>query len=622
MGILARSKNKSAKEVKGGAGEGGYIAEFVKILTANPAMLRTIIKKNIKVVTNAGGMNPLGCKAAIEAAVAAAGIDPKLIKVGVVLGDDITNRVDEFLAQKKLSPFLLDNIETESISDLEKPNRVMSLNAYFGAQPIAEALAAGANIVVTGRCVDSALAVGPLLYEFNSFLPQSKDSASFLDFLSLSSLAGHILECGCQATGGNFTDWKIPQSCGWENVGFPIVEFSMKQNQNLNDLHFIVTKPEGTGGAVTSRTVSEQILYEISDPENYILPDVICDWSNISVTQHGTNQVCVSGAKGKPPTPYYKCSGTTTDGSLKLVADVVYAGIDAATKAKIVGDTIMRRASAIIAMRGLEGYKETLVEVIGSEHCFGEHADPNVRSRAREVVLRLSVIHNKLEALGIFGKEIAPVALSMAPGAMGSAGGRPNPQPVIKHVSVLIPKSLLDTTVNVGADFKKTITWQNPNYSSVSPVKSIDRSSGGRTEVKRRNQNEETKDVMLIDLCLGRSGDKGDTANIGIIVRESEWYEYLDGVLTAERVREYMKHVIADGGRVVKYKLPGLQAFNFLLTKSLGGGGLSSLRVDRQGKAYAQVLLTMKVPVPKSWNVSPSNGGNPTNNEENSKAKL
>jgi len=578
MGILARSKDKSSSEVKGGMGEGGFIQEFITSICE--PLLPLLYQKKITVITNAGGMNPLACKAAVEKCCAK---NPNFlnIKVAAVYGDDIT---------KNLKDFKLQNFTLEDEEKIPQTLKVMSANVYVGALPIVSALQQGAQIIVTGRVVDSALTLAPLMFEFGW---TTKD----YDLLAAGSLAGHIIECGTQATGGNFTDWRESFRNGWDNVGYPVVECS-------SDGSFIVSKPSSTGGCVTIGSVGEQMVYEIHDPGNYILPDVILDFRNVKLEQVGKDLVKVSGARGRPPTASYKVSMTFLDG-YTVSGSLLVGGIDALQKGKAVAFGILTKVRRILTMMGLKDFDDVNVEFLGSECIYGPHSR---LQHSREVIVRISVKHSNPKAIGLFAKELAPAATSMAPGITGSGGGRPKATPTIVYASSLVAKDQIPISVNVAHDFESTSLYlpldvttkirpsllQDPDRQestlTADPSKSTTIGGVSMTMVNT---------VPLVSLCLGRSGDKGDVANIGIICRNPEHFEYVKQHLTARKVKDYMQHIVK--GRVVRYELPGISAFNFVLTKSLGGGGLSSLQVDRQGKCLAQMLLDIPIQVPFEW---------------------
>ena len=302
MSLLIRAKAKDPSQ--------GYAPDFVA--TMKPLM-KQIKTRGIQVIANAGGVNPSACRDALVAAAQAEGVD---LKIAAVLGDDLMPQVEAMRAAGT----------TEMFSGAAFPAKVMSANAYLGAFPIAAALAAGADIVVTGRCVDSAVTLAPLIARFNW-------KADDLDKLAQGSLAGHLIECSTQTTGGNYTDWaSVP---GWDDMGFPIAECRA-------DGSFVVTKPAGTGGLVCPSTVGEQMLYEIGDPRAYILPDVVCDFTAVTLTQVGPDRVEVKGARGRPPTDQAKASLTYADG-FRAMSLFMIGGIDSGAKARRVGAAMLAR---------------------------------------------------------------------------------------------------------------------------------------------------------------------------------------------------------------------------------------------------------------------------------------
>ncbi|MCP1337709.1 acyclic terpene utilization AtuA family protein [Futiania mangrovi] len=547
MSILARMKAKKP--------ELGYATDFVSHVMA--PLAHEIAAKGIKVVTNAGGVNPDACKAALEAAFAEAGVP---LKVAVVHGDDLSDRVDALRAKGT----------REMFTGAALPAKLTSVNAYLGAFPIAQALARGADVVVTGRCVDSALALGPLIHEFGW---RETDH----DLLSAGSLAGHILECGTQTTGGIFTDWEEIE--GWDRMGFPVAECAGNGS-------FVLTKPEGTGGKVTTRTVAEQMVYEVGDPASYVLPDVTCDWRGVTLTQEGPDRVRVSGAKGRAPTRSYKVSATYPDGWRASVTMMI-AGRDAVAKAERVGAAILARATRLMAAAGHPGFSETSIEVLGAETLYG----PASRARdAREVILKIGVRHASREALDIFAREIYPAATAMAQGITGFAGGRPTPQPVVRLFSFLADKADVPVEIEIG-DRREAIPIHIPN-AEPEPASQTQAAESAATDGPRVR-------VPLIALAHGRSGDKGDMANIGILAREAAFLPLIRAAVTEDAVHRWMGHLFA--GEVTRFDWPGVDGLNLLLREALGGGGVASLRHDPQGKTYAQILLDMPVPVPADW---------------------
>lgn len=541
MSLLARARTKSP--------EAGYAPDFVQAVAP---LLPELKRKGIKVVANAGGVNPRGCREALAKAAAAAGID---ISIGVVLGDDLLGRADEIRARGA----------TEMFSGAPFPAKPMSMNAYLGARPIAAALDAGAEIVVTGRCADSAVALGPLMHEFGW-----KDDD--WDKLSQGSLAGHLIECGPQGTGGNFTDWReVP---GWDDMGMPIVEVS-------EDGSFVMTKTLGTGGLVVPASVGEQMLYEIGDPQRYVLPDVICDWSQVTLEQVGPDRVTVKGARGLGRTDSYKVSAIHADG-WRAITTLTLAAIDAPAKAERVAEAILTRCRRIFRGRNLGDFRQVSVEVLGAEAAYGA----NARARTREVVLKIGVTHDDRDALNIFAGEIAPMAVSSAQGLTGFFAGRPKVQPVVRLFSFLQDKADTPIAVEVdGKDVPVTIAAEAVRLDASSAAAVEGREAGPRAVM-----------VRLVELAWGRSGDKGNIANIGVIARKPGYLPYIRSALTEETVKDYFAHLC--NGPVERFELPGIHALNFLLHESLGGGGIASVRIDPQGKGFAQMLLDIQIPVP------------------------
>ncbi|MEP4106620.1 MAG: acyclic terpene utilization AtuA family protein [Nitratireductor sp.] len=541
MSLMARARAKSP--------EAGFAPDFVRALVP---WLAEIKAKGIKVVANAGGVNPRGCRDALARAAEAAGVD---ISIGVVLGDDLLDRADEIRARG----------ETEMFSGAAFPGDVWSMNAYLGARPIAVALDAGAEIVITGRCADSAVALGPLMHEFGW-----KDDD--WDKLSQGSLAGHLIECGPQGTGGNFTDWRdVP---GWDDMGMPIVEVS-------EDGSFVMTKTPDTGGLVVPGSVGEQMLYEIGDPRAYLLPDVICDWSGVTLEQVGPDRVLVKGGRGLGRTGSYKVSATHADG-WRAITTLTLAAIDAPAKAERVAEAILTRCRRIFRNRNLADFRQVSVEVLGAEAAYGA----NARAQTREVVLKIGAVHDDRAALNIFAGEIAPMAISTAQGLTGFFAGRPKVQPVVRLFSFLMDKADTPLAVEVdGAGVPVAIA-----------AEAVRLDPPAAPSAEGREAGPDAVKVRLVDLAWGRSGDKGDIANIGILARKPDYLPYIRTALTEEVVKGYFAHLC--NGVIERFDLPGSNALNFLLHESLGGGGIASVRIDPQGKGFAQMLLDIEIPVP------------------------
>lgn len=545
MSLLIRAKAKDPTQ--------GYAPDFVA--TMKPLM-KQIKARGIQVIANAGGVNPSACRDALVAAAQAEGVE---LKIAAVLGDDLMPQVEAMRAAGV----------QEMFSGAAFPAKVMSANAYLGAFPIAAALAAGADIVVTGRCVDSAVTLAPLIARFG-WTPDD------LDQLAQGSLAGHLIECGTQATGGNYTDWaSVP---GWDDMGFPIAECRA-------DGSFVITKPAGTGGLICPSTVGEQMLYEIGDPRAYILPDVVCDFTAVTLTQAGPDRVEVKGARGRAPTDQAKASLTYADG-FRAMSLFMIGGIDAGAKARRTGAAMLARMRRHYRERGWPDFTEVSVEAIGAEDTYGARA----RSAAREVMLKVGVRHPLKDALELFSREVAPMALMSSPAITGFTGGRPKVQPVVRLFSCLVPKSQLGVSIDMGAQMVTAPQLAGKPFDLEAlpavggPLPPPDAFARG------------TRTVPLVQLAWGRSGDKGDAANIGIIARRPEFLPYIRAAITEEAVAHWFAHLVH--GKVQRYDLPGTQSLNFMLHEALGGGGIASVRMDSQGKAYAQMLLDHPVPVP------------------------
>ena len=546
MSIMARQK--------AGHPERGFAHDFVSKVMKEA--LPEIAKQGIKVVSNAGGVNPEACGKAMEGLISELGLD---LKVAVITGDDLTFRIED----------LREAGVTEMYSGAAMPKEFMSMNAYLGAFPVAEALAKGADIVVTGRGVDSAVTLGPCIYEFGW-------KTDDYDELAGGSLAGHIIECGAQGCGGLFTDWELSED--WDNVGYPIVEIS-------EDGSFVVSKPEGTGGIVSPGSVAEQMVYEIGDPQAYFLPDVTCDFSDVEMTLIGEHKVQVTGTKGTIPTDTLKVSATYFDG-YRVICGVTIRGIDAEGKARKTIDAVLKRAQRMMKEQGISEFTEVHKDFIGAESEYGSNSRV---TNAREVWGRLAAKHPNQDALNLLLREMTSTGTSMSPGTTGGGGGRAKPSPVVRLFSFVVDKKSISPTVHFGGE-----TWTVPFVTG----EPFDASSIARPDVGNGVPEGETTVVPLITIAHGRSGDKGAKANIGIIARKAEFLPIIREQLTTEAVAEYFGHFLEGG--VDRWDLPGVHAVNFLLHDVLGGGGMASLRQDPQGKAYAQVLLDYPVRVPNS----------------------
>ena len=544
MSILARARAKDPSL--------GYATDFVSLVERH---LPRIAERGVKLIANAGGVNPSACAEALRAKIAAAGLN---LRVGVVTGDDLIAMQPELQTSR------------EMFSGAAMPSRLMSLNAYLGAAPIAAALDAGADIVVTGRCVDSATVLGACIHAFGW-------SMSDFDSLSGGSLAGHIIECGAQATGGLFTDW---QDVGdWANIGYPIAVIDA-------DGAFDVIKPQGTGGLVSRGTVSEQLVYEIGDPAAYLLPDVSCDWRSVEIEETDNGRVRVTGARGRAPTETYKASATWQDG-YRVGATWTIIGEAAASKAAKVGEAVVTRVSSLLSAAGSAPFSETSIEIIGAESSYG--ANSQARG-AREVVLKIAAKHGDPKALELLVREFTSAGTSMAPGFTGMGGNRPKVMPLVRLFSTAVDKAIVDVQVNVEVEGQVVALPDVPRPSSANPP--VDQEPERSTPLAATGLTK----VPLIELAWGRSGDKGNHANIGIIARRPEFLPYIRHALQPDVVGELFKHYAP--AEVRRFDLPGIHGLNFMLYDVLGGGGIASLRNDPQGKGYAQILLGMEIAVP------------------------
>jgi Acyclic terpene utilisation family protein AtuA len=534
----------------------GYATDFVDV--AMKSVLPKVLAQGIKVVSNAGGVNPKGCAKALRDLADSFGVK---LKIAVVEGDDVSS--------------VFASVREEGVCNMftgaALPERVLSANAYLGGFPIAKALAMGADVVITGRGVDSAVTLGPLIHEFGW-------SVNDFDALASGSLAGHIIECGCQATGGLFTDWQdVPD---WHNMGYPIVECSANGD-------FDVFKPQGTGGLISCASVAEQMLYEIGDPACYKLADVICDFSQVRIEQISTERVRVAGAKGSPPPHQYKVSATTMNG-YRCSGALVIIGIDAVAKAERTAKAVIDRCHGIFSRLGLAPFSEHSISLLGAETLYGAHA---LTSATREVWLRINVRHTHKAALEIFAKEIAPAGTSWAQGTTGPALARPTVSPAIEQLSFLIDKDKVSARLSID-DVLVEFEQGSPKASSVAAPSPV-------VPTVWSHRGEEMIEVPLIKVAWARSGDKGDISNIGVIARKPEWMPLLWAALTPDAIGKYFAHLVK--GKVERFYLPGIAAMNIVMHEALDGGGPSSSRMDPLGKGIGQILLSMPIKVPKEW---------------------
>lgn len=552
MSIMARARAKDDSK--------GYAIDFVTVAMAEN--LRQISDKGVKVISNAGGVNPQACAAALRTVISEQGLD---LKVACIVGDDLLPKAQELAASGHSEMFRGDTFPD--------PERMLSINAYLGAFPIAQALDAGADIVITGRCVDSAVTLGACIHAFS----WANDD---WDKLAMGSLAGHILECGPQATGGNFTDWEQVAD-RIDEIGYPIAEVSPSGE-------FVCTKPPGTGGVVSLGTVAEQLLYEIGDPQAYLLPDVNCDFSEVSIIEEGADRVRVSGAKGRPAPSSYKVCSTFADQFRGGTMMTVY-GIDADKKATALANAIFRASSRVFEAHGMPDFSETSVELIGAESQYGAFKEIQ---GSREVAMKIAVKHPLAAGIGVLLKEAVGVGLATPPGLSGFQGARPKPSPVVRLFSFTLPKA--EVAIHLELDDGKTIEHRPHLNTEEAGTAAVNHSIPEASFA----EGQATQEVPLIDLAWGRSGDKGNKANVGIIARKPQYFPYILAALSESDVEERFAHFLEKPNSVHRFLLPGISAVNFLMDSVLGGGGVASIRNDAQGKGYAQLLLQVPVTIP------------------------
>lgn len=396
----------------------GYARDFVEVVNE---VLPDIKEKGIKVISNAGGVNPEACKDALLAAIKKHGYSD--ITVAVVDGDDILSSMDDLITQGHP----LSNMETGADIETVKEN-LLSANVYFGCRPIVEALEKGADIIVTGRVTDTGLTLAPMVHEFGW-------EFSDYDKMSTGTIAGHIIECGGQVSGGNFTDWEKVKD--FTEIGFPIIEAYPSGD-------FYVTKHEGTDGLINEMTVKEQLMYEIGDPSEYITPDGIADFTSVNLEQDGEDRVKVCGITGRPETETYKVSASYNDG-YKLASTLVYSWPNALKKAMKAGEILEARAEKL----GLE-FDEFRVEYIGVNGCDEDPITQQTFDQDHnEVQMRVAVSGQSKSDLNRFGKEIAPLILTGPSGVTGFAGGRPKASDVVAYWPALLDKDAVETRVRV-----------------------------------------------------------------------------------------------------------------------------------------------------------------------------
>lgn len=534
----------------------GYAGDFLDQMRE---CLPLMVEKNVRVITNAGGINPLGLGRKIRELALELGLK---IKVGVVDGDDILPRLDELGADSEP----MANMETgEPLAPVR--DRITAANVYLGAEPVVKALDAGCLVIVTGRVTDTGITLAPMIHEFD----WADDD---WDRLAAGVVAGHIIECGTQSSGGNLTDWReVPDLAG---VGYPIIEMS-------SNGVFEVTKHDGTGGLVSEKTVKEQLVYEMGDPKEYISPDGVARFDSIRLEDLGGDRVRISGVHGTPRPEMFKVSMAYHDG-WKASGTILICGPEADQKAEAAAKIFWKRLG--------HKYEATHTSIVGTGSIWPESLD---RYETPEVLLRLGVRDHDRAKVQEFGV-LLPTMILSGPSGMAVTGGRPKPGRVVAYWPALIRRSSVDSRVVVltpdGREQESTITFvDEAPPKTIAPVDLVRRP-------RIKSWPKHTHRVQLRTLAYARSGDKGDTCNIGVLARSPEIYDWLKVHLTAALVKKFFKGIVK--GKVTRHELDNLEALNFLMESSLGGGGTVSLMLDPQGKTLSQALLEMSVEVPAS----------------------
>ncbi len=543
MGLLGRARLADPAA--------GFPADFMDVHIG--PHLAAIAEKRVRIIANAGGVNPAGLAAVLRARIADAGL---ALKVACIAGDDLIDRADALRASGTRDMFTGAAFPARGLT---------SCNAYLGAFPIAAALDAGADIVITGRVVDSALALGPLIHAFG-WGPRD------FDLLAAGTLAGHLIECGAQVTGGTFTDWR--DVAGWADIGSPIAECAA-------DGTMVITKPPGTGGLVSIGTVAEQMLYEVGDPQAYFVPDVTCDFSGVTLVQQGPDRVLVAGARGLPPPATLKACATFEDG-WRAVAYQPIIGPAAVARARAQASALFARCRTMLAARGMADFRATAAVLIGAGEALGpRHFDAD----AQEIVLKLVADHDMPHGAGLLAREQLAAISAMAPGT--SIGFGTQVMPLAGLVSFLIDKTEVVATIDMGDG---PVAFADETVAGFDPALVV------RPAVPQPNQVP-TGGAALETLAFLRSGEKGETINIAVIARDPRQVPALRAALTPAAVADWLGHLFDGPGQVTVFDVPGIGAINLVLDGALPGGLNASIRLDPAAKSVGQQMLAFPVPI-------------------------
>lgn len=538
----------------------GYARDFLGMLEP---ILKKIVADNTKIITNAGGVNPVACAKAIYELGKSQDLD---LKIAIVHGDDIMADVDNLMSQGAKFTNMEDGRDFSEVKE-----NIESANIYFGATAVVEALKHNPDIIITGRVTDTGITIAPMIHEFG-WDPKDWNK------IASGTVAGHLLECGAQASGGNFTDWEKVDS--FDEVGYPIAEV-------YPDGSFVLTKHENTGGLVSVDTAREQLFYEMGNPKAYITPDVIVDFSTITLADDGKNRVKVTGVIGVEPTPFYKVSMAYRDG-FKSIGSIMISGPNARKKSEKFAEIFWNKVGT--------DFIETGTEYIGHDAC---HRSMGHQADGTEILLRLGARAHDKDALRRFGKMIPSLILCGPPG-VAVIGGVPKAAEVVSYWPALIDKNLVHPKVslfdgNLGED---TVVKETPfgNF-DVTELKTEFAESVTEDVESALSKTSNPNLVPISEIALGRSGDKGDMANIGVIARSPKAYEFLKSYLTPQLVKNWFQELCY--GKVTRFELDRLRGLNFLLDQSLGGGGTQTLRTDAQGKTFSHALLRQRIEVPQ-----------------------
>jgi hypothetical protein len=551
MSILALQRQRDPKL--------GYAQDFVEVVRGMAEYWSA--GGRCRLIANAGGLNPLECARACIAALDQAGC--RSMKIGVVGGDDVL----PVLMASQPSSNTFQNLDSADLLSNVR-DRLVTANAYLGCEGIVQALATGADIVITGRVADPSMVVAPCVYEFGW---ESDD----WNRLAGATVAGHLLECGTHATGGISTDWlDVPDPA---HLGFPIAEIN-------SDGSCTITKSEHSGGCVTPQTIKEQLIYEIGDPAKYLSPDCTVSFLALEVKSTGINRVKVCGAIGSPRPATLKVSATYRDG-YRAAGMLTFFGPQSVKKARRCGDMVLQRLREAGVV-----YRDSIVECLGNAESVPVANLTEVGDALYETVLRIAVESDKKSDIERFSRELMPLITAGPQGTTGYAEGRPCVHGVIRYWPCLITTVLARPTLEMLASAETTFTRVNE---AVWPDTNCRFPQDPKAAMPARKPISVQDAACLLDVAHGRSGDKGTGANIGILVRSMQDYDWMKQWLTAERVKQFFEPIGVTS--VERFEMQNIGGFNFVVKGILRRG----LRNDAQGKALAQALLSMRVDQPE-----------------------